>query len=91
MSTTSSECQLFEMIQYTCSFPTKHHGVPFTQCYPFARIFRQCGSDPAVEVTKIVQFDESTSSSSFQPSLPDNLQLPEGKAWKDVKTHDPWS
>ncbi|GAK64083.1 uncharacterized protein PAN0_004d2292 [Moesziomyces antarcticus] len=57
------ECRLAELTQYHCDLhPTR------VVCQPIDRIFRICKGRPAVEVSHIVEFDESA-----KPYLPAHL------------------
>ncbi|GMK57221.1 hypothetical protein CspeluHIS016_0400550 [Cutaneotrichosporon spelunceum] len=48
-------CHLFAIKQYECAIQGDQ-----VECWPFERIFRQCGSGQALEVTNRITSDKGT-------------------------------
>ncbi|EPQ53445.1 hypothetical protein GLOTRDRAFT_78441 [Gloeophyllum trabeum ATCC 11539] len=80
------KCRLAELVQYTCNIDTIDEGVPRLHCYPILRIFRMCPNRPAVEITKLVNFDPATGKVEIPPEA--SQVLPKGKPWRDVARYE---
>ncbi|TFK47600.1 hypothetical protein OE88DRAFT_777889 [Heliocybe sulcata] len=78
----SKKCRIAELMQYTCSQQPAKHGAWPVQCYPILRIFRI----PAVEITKLVNFDSRTGKVEI-PAEASQI-LPKGKPWRDVNRYE---
>ncbi|SNX83554.1 uncharacterized protein MEPE_02261 [Melanopsichium pennsylvanicum] len=76
----SDNCRLAELTQYHCDLH-KNRVV----CQPIDRIFRICKGRPAVEVSHIVEFDESG-----KPHLPPHLSeaMPPSSHWHELRSPD---
>ncbi|KZT22725.1 hypothetical protein NEOLEDRAFT_1137499 [Neolentinus lepideus HHB14362 ss-1] len=78
----NKKCRIAELMQYTCSQERTAHGESRLHCYPILRIFRMCPNRPAVEITKLVNFDSVTGKVEI-PAEASQI-LPKGKPWRDV-------
>ncbi|KAI0292897.1 hypothetical protein BC826DRAFT_911193 [Russula brevipes] len=76
------DCQIAEILQYSCEVQTRGHGFQQFHCFPVPRIFMLCQGQPAVEITRVVKMDTSTG----EVDVPRDVvqRLPKAKQWKDI-------
>ncbi|KAI6148340.1 hypothetical protein BKA82DRAFT_4135673 [Pisolithus tinctorius] len=77
------KCYFFEIEQYFCEMEQNQHGVT-PHCFPTPRLFKMCPDRPAVEITNIAKINMQTGEIGMPEGRDD---LPEGKLWREVRTH----
>ncbi|KAK7018972.1 hypothetical protein R3P38DRAFT_2979822 [Favolaschia claudopus] len=53
-------CKIAEIMQYSCVPKRGTDGRPTIHCVPIPRLFRICPDRPAVEVTRVLNIDDTT-------------------------------
>ncbi|KAI0342311.1 hypothetical protein BDW22DRAFT_1298369, partial [Trametopsis cervina] len=73
------KCRIAEILLYDCDADNDKGQF---HCWPVMRIFRICPGRPAIEITRYVDFNESTGGVKLTPES--QRFLPKGKPWRDV-------
>ncbi|KAI9511669.1 hypothetical protein F5148DRAFT_974863 [Russula earlei] len=74
------ECQIAEILQFSCEVQPKGRGFQQIHCFPVPRLLMLCQGHPAVEITRVVKMDPATGEVNVPPDI---LQrLPKAKEWK---------
>ncbi|KAH9968212.1 hypothetical protein BC827DRAFT_483610 [Russula dissimulans] len=76
------ECQIAEILQFSCKIQPRGHGIQQFHCFPVPRLLILCQGQPAVEITRVVDIEPSTGEINVPQDIPQ--RLPKAKEWKDV-------